>query len=271
MENVLGYAGQKVVITGAASGMGEAATRLLVDLGAEVYALDVAEVKAPVHAAIHVDLKDRASIDAAVAKLPARVDSLFNCAGVPHPPFSAFDTVMINFVGMRHLTEALLPRIPEGGAIASIASTAGMGWKANLARVREFLALGGFAAAEDWLRQGNDLGVPDAYCFSKQAMIVYTMELAGELARRNVRINCIAPSPTATAFMDKLTVDVDKAAVTPFCPSNGRFATPAEMGEPLVLLNSRLAGFVSGVCLPVDFGYTAEVLTSRRDNLMNIA
>ena len=42
------------------------------------------------------------------------------------------------------------------------------------------------------------------------------------------------------------------------------------MGEPLVLLNSRLAGFVSGLNLPVDYGYSAEVAMGQRDNLMGI-
>jgi hypothetical protein len=42
------------------------------------------------------------------------------------------------------------------------------------------------------------------------------------------------------------------------------------MGEPLVLLNSKLASFVSGNNLPVDFGYCAEVWTQQRDNLLGI-
>lgn len=269
MNDILGYAGKKVVITGCASGMGEAAARLLVDLGAEVYGLDIGEVKAPVRKAIRTDMKDRASIDAAIAQLPAEIYALFNCAGVPHPPFSAFDTVMINFVGLRHLTEALMPRISAGGGIASIASTAGMAWKSNLETVRSFLALEGFDAAEAWLKTEPALNA-DPYGFSKQCIIVYTMTKAGELAKRNVRINCISPSPTATAFMDTLTKQVPADAIKLFCPSNGRFAEPAEMGEPMVLLNSRLAGFVSGLNVPVDFGYCAEVAMGQRDNLMGI-
>jgi hypothetical protein len=42
------------------------------------------------------------------------------------------------------------------------------------------------------------------------------------------------------------------------------------MGRALVLMNSALAGFVSGVNLPVDFGYCAEVAMGQRDNLMGI-
>ena len=121
MKDALGYEGKTVVMTGAASGMGAAAAHLLVDLGAEVHALDIGDVTAPVHQALATDMKRKASIDAAIAALPAEIDVLFNCAGVPHPPASRLDTVMINFVGLRHLTDALLPRIRSGGAIASIA------------------------------------------------------------------------------------------------------------------------------------------------------
>lgn len=269
MNDVLGYQGKKVVITGAASGMGAAATKLLVELGAEMYALDISDVSIPVKQAIKTDLKDQTSVDAAIAQLPGEIHALFNCAGVPHPPFSALDTVMINWVGTRYLTDALIPRIDKGGGIASIASTAGMAWKGNLELVKEFLGVTGYAESKAWLQAHPDLRA-DAYGFAKQCMIVYTMTRAGELARRDVRINCISPSPTATAFMDQLTQDIDPAGVKLFCPSNGRFADPAEMGEPMVLLNSRLASFVSGNNLPVDFGYCAEVWMEQRDNLLGI-
>ena len=108
MNDILGYAGKNVVITGAASGMGQAAAQLLADLGAKVYALDIAPVSVDVASALEVDMKDQASIDAAVSQLPAQIYGLFNCAGVPSPPFPAGDTVLINFSGLRYLTEALI-------------------------------------------------------------------------------------------------------------------------------------------------------------------
>ena len=67
MSDLLGYTGKKVVITGAATGMGASAAELLVQLGAEVYALDIADVKAPVHRYLRTDLKSKASIDEAIA------------------------------------------------------------------------------------------------------------------------------------------------------------------------------------------------------------
>lgn len=273
MSDLLGYQGKDVVVTGAASGMGQAAAQLLVDIGAHVHALDIAPVSVPVAKAIETDMKDQASIDKAVEKLPNDIYALFNCAGVPSPPFSAEDSVLINFCGMRYLTEALLPRITDGGAIVSIASTAGMGWKPRLESIKAFLALDGtFETAQEWMAQ-NPEAWADGYGFSKQCMIVYTMQQAKALAGRNIRINAISPSPTASGFMDKLKGEgeMPDEVVDMFLPSNGRYATGAEMGEPLVLLNSKLASFVSGVNLPVDFGYCAEVFTGLRDDLLGIA
>lgn len=273
MTDVLGYQGKNVVITGAASGMGRAAAELLAASGARVHALDIAEVTVPVEQAIPVDMKAVETVDAALSQLPAEIYALFNCAGVPSPPFNALDTMLINFTGLRYLTEALIPRIEEGGAIASIASTAGMGWRPNIGRVREFLALdNSYESATAWLaREGDSLG--DAYGFSKQCIIVYTMTMASELAQRGIRINCIAPSPTDSGFMEKLTGEgqIPADAVALFLPSNNRYATGEDMGAPLVMLNSRLASFVSGQNLPVDFGYSAEVLMGQRDDLMGIA
>ena len=269
MKDALGYAGKTVVMTGAASGMGASAAHLLVTLGAEVHALDIGEVTAPVHQFIKTDMKSQASMDAAIAELTAEIDVLFNCAGVPHPPASALDTMMINFVGLRHLTDTLIPRLRTGGSIASIASTAGMAYKSNLDVVRTFLALESFEAGAAWLEDSPDLKA-DPYGFSKQCIIVYTQTLAGELAKRGIRINCISPSPTASDFMSKLTKEIPEEAITPFFPSNGRFAEPDEMGRALVMMGSDLACFVSGVNLPVDYGYCAEVAMGQRDNLMNI-
>lgn len=273
MSDILGYNGKNVVITGAASGMGQAAAQLLVDVGAQVYALDIADISVPVAQRIRVDMKDQASLDAALEQLPATVHSLFNCAGVPNPPFSAADAVLINFSGLRYLTEHLIPRVPAGGGIVSIASTAGMGWKPNLDRVREFLALDNhLGTAAQWLESHAKL-VPDGYGFSKQCIIVYTMTRARELAQLGIRINCIAPSPTDSGFMKKLTGEgqIPAEAVALFLPSNGRYAVGADMAGPLVLLNSALAGFISGNNVPVDFGYCAEVMMGQRDDLLGVA
>lgn len=273
MDDVLGYRGKTVVVTGAASGMGQAAAQQLSALGAKVYALDISPVTTLVAQALQVDLKDPSSIDSALAELPSDIHALFNCAGVPSPPFEARDTVLINFCGLRYFTEALIPRIAHGGAIVSIASTAGMAWKPKLQLVQDFLALdNSFESAINWMADNAD-ACADGYGFSKQCIIVYTMAKAKDLAQNNIRINCISPSPTASGFMEKLKGEgnMPDELVDLFLPSNGRYATGAEMGEALVLLNSKLASFISGHNLPVDFGYCAEVFTGQRDDLLGIA
>jgi len=268
MKDVLGYPGKTVVITGAASGMGAAATRLLVDLGAEVHALDVADVAEPVKRAIRVDLADPASIEAAVAKLPAKIDVLFHCAGVPGPPrFDALQTMLVNFIGLRHLTEALVDRVVECGAIAAITSVAGMGWPKNLDNLKPLMEITDFAEAKSWCEAHPD--VANGYLFSKQCIIYYTKRLAVRLLERQIRVNCLSPAPTETPMLP----DFHAQAGTDFIDAHfrapvGRNATADEMAGPLVFLGSDLAGFVSGHNLFVDFGYLAAVETGAKVGLL---
>ena len=140
MDDVLGYEGKHAVVTGAASGMGEQVARICHELGANVTALDLKPVSTPVKTSIELDLLDHASIDSVVAQIDDPVDAVFSCAGLPGPPFTDLQTAIVNFIGARTLMEGLLPKIPEGGAIACIASGAGVGWQQELANYAPLLA-----------------------------------------------------------------------------------------------------------------------------------
>ena len=267
MKDVLGFAVQTVVVTGAASGMGEAAARRLALLGAEVFALDVTPVKVDVAQSLGTNLAEEGSIDAAVAQLPQRIDALFNCAGLPGPPFSNLDTMLVNFVGLRHLTESLLPRIPDGGAVAHITSVAGMGWRKNLDAVKALVASPDFAAGRAWCEANPDKA--NGYLFSKQCIIYYTKKRAGELVGRRIRMNCLSPAPTATPMLPTFHQQAGKENIdTHFQAPIGRDATSEEMAEPLVFLGSRMARFVSGQNLFVDFAYEAQIDAGMRPALL---
>jgi NAD(P)-dependent dehydrogenase (short-subunit alcohol dehydrogenase family) len=266
VQDMLGYQQKRVVITGAGSGMGQAAARALVDLGAEVYALDVKEVTTPVKQFIRTDLKNRDSVAAAAKQIPGEFYALFNCAGLPGPPFSNVDTTLVNFVGHRLLTETLLPKIHEGGAIAFITSTAGLGWKSNLQGINGLLATPGFDEARAWLEANPK--VNNGYIFSKQCIIVYTMARADDLAKRKIRINCLSPAPTETPMMKEFHRQFGKEMIDLFRAPCGRYATPEEMAEPLIFLNSNMARFVSGHNLVVDFGYQAAVDAGQKPSLL---
>ena len=266
MRDMLGYHKKRVAVTGAASGIGQETARVLVDLGAEVYALDVKEVAVPVKQFIRTDLKDKESITAAAKQIPDNLYGLFNCAGVPGPPFSNLDTTLINFVGHRLLTETLLPKMPAGGAIALIASTGGLGWRSRFESINELLATPGFEEARAWLEAHPRIN--DGYIFSKECLISYTMARAEELGKRNIRINCLSPAPTETPMMEEFHRAWGKELIDLYRAPCGRYATPEEMAEPLLFLNSSMARFVSGHNLVVDFGYQAAVDVGQKPSLL---
>src|SRR5258708_36721385 len=143
------YDGKRVLVVGGATGMGAAAAELAQDAGAEVVVMDFAEVKLPGAKAIHVNLADKDSIDAAVDECGGPVHALFSCAGVAD---GTPGIEKINFVGHRHLIDRMLAKqmFPRGSAICFISSSAGLGWETNLAQLSELLDTTDFDAAARW-------------------------------------------------------------------------------------------------------------------------
>lgn len=267
--DLLGYKGKIVAITGAATGMGREAAELLIALGAEVHAMDVAPIDLPVAQALRVDLSDPASIDAAVAQLPPRVDRLFGCAGISAiylgRTFSPVHVNLVNFLGARHLVEAIVPRMPKGGAIALIASMSGSAWRDKLEKIDELLATPDFATGKAWLDAhaddpevlGGDPRLNMNYRFSKEALVTYMKRQTWPLAAKHIRINTLSPGITVTPMMASFdaiaqTGDSDLKVIW---PAVGRPSDPREQAEALLFLNSDMARYVSGVDLLSDYGY----------------
>ncbi|MFC1924972.1 SDR family NAD(P)-dependent oxidoreductase, partial [Chloroflexota bacterium] len=98
-ERSFGYHSKRVVITGASSGMGQAMTKLLGKLRAEIYEVGRNRVTILVKRHIMTDLRNKDSIDAAVELIPGNFSALFNCAGVRPSDFSKLNVVLTNFVG----------------------------------------------------------------------------------------------------------------------------------------------------------------------------
>src|SRR5258708_22274106 len=149
MNDVLQYEGKRVILTGAASGMGAATAQILVDLGAEVHAIDIKKPEVTGLASFsECDLRDPAQIDATIAKIGKIVNSLFNCAGLPNT-FPELDVMLVNFCGLRQVTESVIPLMIPGSSIASIASTAGIGWMQNMELLFGLITTPDFAGARD--------------------------------------------------------------------------------------------------------------------------
>jgi NAD(P)-dependent dehydrogenase (short-subunit alcohol dehydrogenase family) len=263
MNDILGYRGKRVIVTGCFSGMGEATARLLTELGAEVHGVDYKPTSLKLASFSHVDLRDPHSIAAGVDGIAGAIDALFNCAGLPQS-FPPLDVMKVNFIGLRELTERVVERMKPGAAIVSIASTGGLGWSRRIPINMEFVTRPGFQAALDWCEAHMDT-VREGYSFSKENVIVWTQYFGAHLIKKGIRINCTLPSPTLTPMMAEFErasgKDVIEAAAQPL----GRYTTPDEQAGGVVLLNSALAGIVNGVVLPVDGGFMGGLATGQID------
>ena len=267
MTSPFDYTGRIVLVTGAATGMGAETAALLVDAGAEVHALDIAEVTGPVAGSQRVDLGDPTSIDGVLDALPERIDAVMNCAGIPGGTrFDARTVMRVNFLGLRHLTEAIFDRIPSGGSVTSIASLAGGGWTNHVAELTELLATGDFRAAEAWLDGRDDL-IGDGYGFSKECVQYWTMWRSVTAIKSGVRINSICPGVTDTAIMADFRQAMGDNAIKMTAEAGiGRLATADEMAPAMAFLGSEgAASYVNGVNLDIDGGFMAAMTTGQVD------
>lgn len=265
MSDLLGYKGKRVVVSGCFSGMGEATAKALLELGAEVHGLDFKPSTLPLASFHQIDLRDPATIEAGVAAIGGKVDALFNCAGLPGGgAFPPLDTFKVNFAGTRHLTEAILPLMGEGGAIVSIASTGGLGWSRRIPTHMGLMQTQGFDGAMQWAEANMDQ-IAEGYAFSKEAVILWTQYSCANLIKKGIRINCTLPSPTQTPMMDSFQAASGKDVIDAAAQPLGRYSTAQEQAYGVLLLNSALAPIITGVVLPVDGGFMGSLATGQID------
>lgn len=251
------YDGKRAVVVGGATGMGAATAELVQDLGAEVVVMDLAEVKQSGVKAIHVNMSDRDSIDAAVDECGGPIDALFSCAGVAD---GTPGIEKINFIGHRHLIDRALEKgfLGRGSAIGMISSAAGLAWEKNLDLVKEYLDTPDFDAAAAWIAAHPDKA---DYMWSKQAICGYVSREAYPMLKRGIRINAILPGPTDTPLA-RANADLWLGFGSDYREEVGVDASSAdEQAGPLVFLCSDAAAHVNGVTLIVDAGYMSSGIT----------
>jgi NAD(P)-dependent dehydrogenase (short-subunit alcohol dehydrogenase family) len=245
-----------IVLTGGATGMGAATVTRLVAADCEVHVLDVNPPEATEVRFHKCDLGSPSEIDVTLANLPISLDGLINVAGIAtaDPPEQ---TLAVNFLGLRYLTEACLPRISEGGSVVNVASTAGWDWRKREAVVRELLATPDFAAGLDWLRANQAEWTDNPYKFSKQCAAAYTYRAAGLALNRRVRVNCVNPGAVETRLTPQFRELVGPALYDWGVEQIGRQGTPDDVAEVIEFLSIGHCGWLNGVEIPVDGGYLA--------------
>ncbi len=259
----LGYNNKRVIVSGCYSGMGEATARQLVALGAEVHGLDYKETTLDLASFTPVDLRDPAAIDKAIAGIGGKVDALFNCAGLPQTS-APLDVMKVNYAAMRRVTDRVVPLMSAGAAIASISSTAGMGWSRKIPQLMELVKNDSYESAVQWC-EGNMDAVGEGYSLSKEAIILWTMLASSRLIKQGIRLNCTLPGPTQTPMMNHFESATEAKVLNTFIQPIDRRSTPEEQAAALIFLNSDKSSYINGVALPVDGGFLGGVATGQVD------
>jgi NAD(P)-dependent dehydrogenase (short-subunit alcohol dehydrogenase family) len=244
--------GKVALVTGAASGLGQASAILLAGLGARVWMVDInadgladtaARIAADsgdaqVHATDLTEPDNCAAAVAAVIATDGRLDALCNVAGrvsfVHTPQMSARDyglTMAINLHAPFHLCQAAIPHLLKAdGAIVNVTSTAAFVGQAYLA----------------------------AYCASKAGLTHMTKALAMEYMHQPIRINAVAPGGMMTGIVTGMTMppDIDRTLIDRFSGLRG-LVDVEEVAQVIAYLASPAARGFHGACINMDRGITA--------------
>lgn len=233
-----------VLITGAASGIGEATATLLADMGRPLVLLDrdeerlnVLRGRLSVQAEVAVaDVTDAHALSAALDNRPAEMaplSGLVTCAGIEVVGSLADVTpeewtrcLNVNLTGTYLALRAALPELrANGGSAVFISSDGGVAGAANYT----------------------------AYCASKHGVIGLMRAAALELAPAGIRVNAVAPGFVDTPMASRIFAE-DHAGMDAYAQSlpMGRFAQPAEVAKVVRHLLGEEASYTNGMVYMVD-------------------
>lgn len=244
------WAGRRILVVGAGSGIGRAAAALAALRGARLAAtVRTRDEQADLAAAMPgvqaepLEITDRQTLDPVIGGLVARLgglDAVVYCAGVIlRTDYAAmtdaqWDHLMeINLTGGARVLRAVLPVLEQSrnapGAVVISSQLGTVGFRAGA-----------------------------AYSASKHALNGLVASVALEYAPRGVRVNAVGPGPTETPLTAASRADRAILAEMTAAIPMGRYGQPEEIAEVILFLASARASFVTGQCWCADGGYTAR-------------
>lgn len=257
MKNPMNLEGHNIIVTGAGQGIGEAVSRLVVELGGTAILVDVqgekitalAEELGADHAQTHVGSVAEPGfvqemVGNAIAKNGA-IHGLVNNAGIVRAaminkmPVETWQQVIdVNLSGVfyclqavgRHMYERAKDGDTSPAAIVNISSDAG--------------------------RRGT-IGQIN-YGAAKSGVMGITMSAAREWGSKGIRVNSVCFGVVETEMTEVIRSDKFREGILAQVPM-GRFSTPAEVSEPVVFLLSPAASYITGQHLSVNGGFTIGV------------
>lgn len=248
--------GKTIIVTGAASGIGAATAALVESQGAKVISVDINPPSQPVGTFLRADLSDKASIDQLITSLPSGIDGLANIAGLP-PTKQAEAVVAVNLVGLKYLTQQLVPKLADGASIVNLASLAGLGW----AEAKEAIAASENIGFDDVpaFCQAHHIEGARSYFFSKEALIVWTMKNRWTWRDRGIRMNAVSPGPVDTPILKDFIETLGERAEEDMRTMD-RPGTPADIAPVVAFLLSDGSAWIRGTNIPTDGGMYSNVL-----------
>ena len=247
LDKVFSFNNKLIVVTGGASGIGEAISKAFAAQGATVAVVDLEESKAMKIAeelgnssrGFACDVANYESVNnvaAAIQDVYKKVDVLVNSAGIvalapaENLSLEAWNrTININLSGTFFMSQA----------IGKLMLSQGSGKIVNMASQAASIALDEHVA----------------YCASKFGVLGITKVLASEWAGRGVNVNSISPTVVLTELGKKAWDGPKGDALKKLIPT-GRFALPEEIAASALFLSSSAADMINGADLLVDGGYT---------------
>ncbi len=253
----MSLAGKRIVITGIASGIGKESAKELKERGAYVIGIDRNECDEFVDEFIKADFMDPESILATANAISGNVDILFNSAGLP-PTAPVVNVMTVNFVALRRFTELMIDKLNKGGAIVNMASLAGVGWPGAVDSCKQFIDNANFDNVESLC---SELSIDQARCyfFSKEALVIWTMQNWNTWRERGIRLNAISPGPVDTPILPDFLETLGERAEEDM-KIMGRAGTVEEIAKVVAFMCSDDSVWINGANIQCDGGMNAHIM-----------